>query len=776
MAVDLNYGVGVEGKNLVLKTLGRVYVKVKDRKYELLFRPEDIQNVIKEGNANSEDLTNGTSVYFINSALDLPNLEYPGDGCLIVSKDGSFYFTENNNYTQIPLSFNVDELTLTDLNVSNQITFTGSEAPLVVPQPIWIQNLNADQLDGYHANAFGIKTNSESISGTWTFNNLNFKKAIASDIIQNIDGSILIDFTTGTITCKEIIAENLKEDEPKVYNSVSGIGNEVWIGSEIDILEYDFTEYAYEHDIVNLMNRAYENKYLDSNPDRNVTWTLEDFWYPLFFSTYNFDTDEYILRDFSDQSVIDEANAKLSPYHTLSEYTFFILALQTGDISNFTGNYYKLIIDENVPFDMVLQNMIIKDNSGNIGVIVKRIGINVIIKMIDENSFLSGSKFVIIGFITRPTGICLNAKDPSLSILKNVLDTNNPSIYFGELSKIDNTKSGIGMILSGTYPTNLVADNNLDNIKNYQHTAEVNIDNPYIKWGDHVTTLNEDGSGLLSHGQIRWSSNNDLVVDGSDVTNSRIDNTGITNSSFQSGNVIINTDGSGSIGDKIEFDTTTVTKNTPMGPAGGDLSGDYPNPTIKDGVITSSKLANDPVTTDKIANGAVTEAKLDSAIINRLNTIEADVDNLQSDVTTIKEDIVEINTDITDIQTQLDQIDQKIQEQLEPLIQDVEDLKTTVSEQGNSISSLSTSLNNLSDTVTSHDQSITMINESITTLNDTVTSHSQSIENINESITTLTDSIDSVDTDLTALTTRVTTLEDTVGTLNTLLENRLNGN
>ena len=130
---------------------------------------------------------------------------------------------------------------------------------------------------------------------------------------------------------------------------------------------------------------------------------------------------------------------------------------------------------------MVLQNMIIKDNSGNIGVIVKRIGIDVTIKMIDENSFLSGSKFVIIGFITRPTGICLKAKDPSLSILKNVLDTNNPSIYFGELSKIDNTKSGIGMILSGTYPNSLVADNNLDNIKNYQHTAEINIDNPYIK-------------------------------------------------------------------------------------------------------------------------------------------------------------------------------------------------------------------------------------------------------------------------------------------------------
>ena len=759
MAVDLNYGVGVEGKNLVLKTLGRVYVKVKDRKYELLFRPEDYQELFKEYSGEESESTENISkgVVFINNALDLETIKYPGDEILVVTRDGSFFYSDNNQYFQIPINFTGSDLTVDNLSVNNQITFLGNNIPLILNNTNLIPNLNADLLDGYHSTSFPIKDNTEYITGQWEFSNLiRFTNAVGQGVLQDSLGqNILIDFTTGKITCDTIECNNLVNNSEDTSDStiVSGIGSEAWVGSQVDVISVREIFQIPESNKFGLVSDAYNDGYLPYTLDNETTFKLTD-WYNIFFSSYNEDTATYTLKDYTNPTVIESINNTLAPNYTINDFILLFWALDDPDLSKFNGSMIQLEIPEDVSLQLVMPNMIIKDNLGNKGVVLDRSVSSVYVQMY-KTDYFEGNKLINIGNACQPGGILFKAIDPSLSILKDCLDETSAAVYFGNLSKIDNTKSGIGMILSGTYPDSLVADNNLDNIKNYQHTAEVNIDNPYIKWGDHVTTLNEDGSGLLSHGHIRWTSNNNLYVDGSDIINTRIDNTGITNSSFQSGSVIINTDGSGSIGDKIEFDTTTITKNTPMGPAGGDLSGDYPNPTIRDGVITSSKLANDAVTTDKIANGAVTEAKLDSAIINRLNTIETDVDNLQSDVIAIKEDIVEINDDITDIQTQLDQIDQKIQEQLEPLIEDVEDLKTTVSEQGDSISSLSTSLNNLSDTVTSHGQSIT---------------------SINESITTLTDSIDGVNTDLTALTTRVATLESTVGTLNTMLENRLNGN
>lgn len=649
MAVDLNYGIGVEGKNLVLKTLGRVYIKVKDRKYELPFRTEDFRDLIKQYSGNSKSNEDTASIILLNSANDVNDLEYPGDGVLILTRDGLFYYTENGEYTPITVQLIQNDLDFENLTLSGQLIFTGNGTSLVIPNTNLIQNLNADLLDGYHANQFAIKTANETISGQWKFENLfNFKTAIGTDVLQDLYGQkIKINFNTGEISCNTLRAnEIITPKQETTFDTVSGIGQEVWVGVQVPIEESTILEEFDSDDYykILLISQAYNNEELP-NPleigSGSQNWDL-NWWYDLFLESYNENTGNYTLRDFSNQDVWNEQNAKFNgTTYSLNDFQNVIDGLSDSDASEFTGPYYSLTISDNVPILSLVSNMIIKDNVGNIGYVVNRDSTSVIVRMLNSSTSLQGDQIIAIGSLNHNGGILFNALNPSLSILKNVLDKNSHSVYFGELSKIDSNKSGIGMILKGTYPTNLVSNNSLDNIKNYQHTSEINIENSHLKWGDNINIFNEDGSGYLSKGQIRWSSNNDLIIDGSDIANSRISNTGITNSSFQSGNIKINTDGSGNIGDKIQFNSTTVTLNSPLGPAGGDLTGNYPNPIIADGVITENNLSTE--LQEKIESGGSSSVEVEE-LKEQISTLQSNYNDLLSRIEALENTIGTLNT------------------------------------------------------------------------------------------------------------------------------------
>lgn len=765
MAVDLNYGIGVEGKNLVLKTLGRVYVKVKDRKYELLFRPEDIQKQFEQSNNTTE--TEFSGLLIVNAITDLNQSNYPGNNTLIVTKDGSLYVAENNGYNKIPLSFDVKSLTLNQLTMTGPITFTGSEAPFILNDSVLIPKLNADLLDGYHSSDFAIKNKAERITNSWTFTNaITTPSILGLRQLNSSNGSLNINFETGVITCKEIYADNLPEEEEINYNLISGIGGEVWVGNEVEMTQQTNVSTPTEINKLALIELLYEEDYLptffgDTEVDVN-------FWYSIFFNSYDFDTGTYDLKNFHDQSVIDSTNAQLEPYYNINNFWNLIYALEDCDLSAFVGNYQDLSLPDGCPTELLLPNMIIKDDTNNIGVIVDRTLTIATVKNLKTDGEFWGKKIIVIGNAANAGGIVFKATYPAISILRNVLDESSNAIYFGELSKIDSNKSGIGMLLNGSIPDNKVADNQLESLRNYTHTSEINLENPYIKW-QQVNELNEDGSGYLSKGQIRWSSNSDLVIDGSDIINSRIDNSGITDSSFTAGGININADGSGNIGTYIEFNATDVTKNTPMGPAGGDLTGNYPNPTIGVSKVTSDKIADNAVTSSKIADNSITSDK----IVN--GTIQSE-DLANNSITSDKIADGAVNTnDLANSAITTDKIANKsvnrdkLTDELWTLIEQAAD----TSELEEAIDTLKTQVSELETDVATNTANISSLTTSVSNLSTTVSEHTTSINNLSSQLSDLSTSVNE---DYTNLEARVSTLESTVGTLNTRLENRLNGN
>lgn len=652
MAVDLNYGIGVEGKNLVLKTLSRVYVKVKDRKYELPFRPEDFRDLIKQYSGNSKSNEDTASIILLNSANDINDLEYPGDGVLILTRDGLFYYTESREYTPITVQLIQNDLNFENLTLSGQLIFTGNGTSLVIPNTNLIQNLNADLLDGYHANQFAIKTANETISGQWKFENLfNFKTAIGSDVLQDLYGQkIKINFNTGEISCNTLrVNEIITPKQEVTFDTVSGIGQEVWVGVQIPIEESNILEQfdSDEYYKISLISQAYNNEELP-NPSEigsgSQNWNL-NWWYDLFLESYNENTGNYILRDFSNQDVWNEQNAKFNgTNYSLNDFQNIIDGLSEPDASEFTGPYYSLTISNNVPILSLVPNMIIKDNVGNIGYVVNRDSVSVIIRMLNSSTSLQGDQIISIGSLNRNGGILFNAVNPSLSILKNVLDKNSHSVYFGELSKVDNTKSGIGMLLNGTEATTFASDTTVDNIDNLKTTSEINITNPVIKWtidGKNNTIITQDGSGYLSGRRVIWTKDNLVMIDSSIrecyVMWSTLENNDYI---FSRGNVEFHA-GSGFIYDTLVFDGQGVTKNIPIGPAGGSLTGNYPNPSIATGVITENNLSTE--LREKIESGGSSSADVEE-LKEQISTLQSNYNDLLSRIITLENTVGTLNT------------------------------------------------------------------------------------------------------------------------------------
>lgn len=140
------------------------------------------------------------------------------------------------------------------------------------------------------------------------------------------------------------------------------------------------------------------------------------------------------------------------------------------------------------------------------------------------------------------------------------------------------------------------------------------------------------------------------LADGA-VTTSKLADGSVTTSKLALSGVRAGTYGSATRSAVVTIDTTgrlitardtTIVGVPPGGPASGDLTGTYPNPILRDGVVTSSKLAPAAVQTVDIAAGAVTTQKIADRSITTVKIEDASVTTQKfADTTLVGEDFAD---------------------------------------------------------------------------------------------------------------------------------------
>lgn len=116
--INDSHAIGIDSRNLVLKTRGALYVKVGSQYYEIDFRNLSGNKEDKEEESEKE------YILTVESKQEIESLEYPGDNKLIVGLDGTLFVTKNNTVIDVtPKSTTITtESVVNNLPVTQDVT------------------------------------------------------------------------------------------------------------------------------------------------------------------------------------------------------------------------------------------------------------------------------------------------------------------------------------------------------------------------------------------------------------------------------------------------------------------------------------------------------------------------------------------------------------------------------------------------------------------------------------------------------------------------------
>lgn len=512
--INNSYVIGVGQRNLVLNTLGRVYVKKQDKYYEL-----NIGNIP----VSSTETQDVPDIVVVNTEQDALALTYPGDNKLVVGLDGSLFICSNGAMTKLNITPTTPPSQPIIDVIDGQLTINYPDgSPLILNNnplfPAFIINgnaliagLNAEYLNGLKGDAYAVKGRNETITGQWYFNNnISLNGSIG-------DGNTYFDTKTSTLVVDNLIVRNQASMPNTGSESIDaeyhifGTNEETWIGKEFLI------------DSMTLSDAT-----LIPNPSTTVDEFTGDYY-------------EAVLK------VREQSPFPDSDYVDLSQF------VSKDSVLRSSRTYYKVVDFDSVNYMLYLRTL-------------------------PSGGFEDDLKLVVIGHTSdtgKKGGIHMNSivnKPPYLDVTNDYKYdySENPVTSESTLNTIDNLQGRFGNLdglpeddILGTYAeqgTLLVGKNvnifdpspidtfTKDDILAYGKTIKSGnyIKNAHISFGDSGLML-PDGSGYISTERLIWTSKylklQDVFIRNGDTIN-------------------INPDGSGKIG-KFEWDENGDTITSP---------------------------------------------------------------------------------------------------------------------------------------------------------------------------------------------------------------------